>query len=225
LFINKDYHLNKTELCLEKDIKLIHVFENEWDNKSEIIKSILLSKLGRYDRKIYARQCKIKEISNDEYEQFVDLNHIQGYTPAKYRYGLYYNDELVQICSFGQNRFKKGEIELIRSCSLLNTQIIGGFDRLIKYFVSEHKPENLISYVDRRYFDGHGYKNWTLIEKTNPNYWYISSNYILESRIKYQKHKLFRLLDKYDENLSEYENMVMNGYTRIWDCGNLKYRW
>jgi len=83
----------------------------------------------------------------------------------------------------------------------------------------------LISYVDRRYFDGHGYKNWTLIEKTNPNYWYISSNYILESRIKYQKHKLFRLLDKYDENLSEYENMVMNGYTRIWDCGNLKYRW
>ena len=225
MFINKDYHLNKTELCLEKDIKLIHVFENEWHNQSEIVKSIILSKLGRYDRKIYARQCNIKEISNDEYEQFVELNHIQGYTPAKYRYGLYYNDELVQICSFGQSRFKKDEIELIRSCSLLNTQIIGGFDRLIKYFVSEHEPDNLISYVDRRYFDGHGYKNWTLIEKTNPNYWYISSNYILESRIKYQKHKLFRLLDKYDENLSEYENMVMNGYTRIWDCGNLKYRW
>ena len=28
--IEKKYHLNKTEQCLKKGIKLIHIFENEW---------------------------------------------------------------------------------------------------------------------------------------------------------------------------------------------------
>ena len=224
LFKDKNYHLNKTELCLEKDIQLIHIFENEWLNKPEIVKSIILSKLGIYNRKIYARNCLIKEISNKIYKQFVELNHIQGYAISRYRYGLYYNDELVQICSFGKSRFKKNEIELIRSCSLLNTQIIGGFDKLVKYFVSKHEPEILISYVDRRYFNGHGYKNWTLIEKTNPNYWY-TKNGILENRIKYQKYKQINILEKYNKNLTEIENMYNNNFTRIWDCGNLKYKY
>ena len=222
---DRNYHLDKTIRCNIKGIQLIHVFENEWLNQQDIVKSIILSKLGRYDRKIYARQCKIKELLDSEYKSFMELNHIQGHVPAKYRYGLYYNDELVHVCSFGKSRFKKGEIELIRSCSLINTQVVGGFDKLIRYFVSEYKPEVLISYVDRRYFDGHGYKNWKLIGDTKPNYWYIkkNGNMILESRMKYQKHKLFRLLDKYDSDKSEYENMCDNGYLRIWDCGNLKF--
>jgi len=228
LFKDSKYHLDKTIKCAEKGIQLIHIFENEWHNQSEIVKSIILSKLGRYDRKIYARQCEIREVSELDYEYFMELNHIQGYSVAKYRYGLYYNDELVHVCSFGQSRFKKDEIELIRSCSLINTQVVGGFDKLVKYFVDKYKPENLISYVDRRYFDGHGYREWTLVGETKPNYWYVNdknTDRVLENRMMYQKHKLSEILEIFDESKTEYENMVMNGYVRIWDCGSFKFRY
>ena len=222
---DKNYHLNKTNLCKEKEIQLIHIFENEWLNKQDIVKSIILAKLGIFNQRIMARKCQIKELSNEEYKNFVELNHIQGYVPAKYKIGLFYQDELVQICSFGKSRFKKGEIELIRHCSKLNTQIIGGLSKLLSYY----KFDNLVTYVDLRYGNGNGYKNWKLIEQTKPNYWYwkyfSNEGYILESRMKYQKHKLVNLLENFDSNLSEYENMVNNGFTKIWDCGNLKLKY
>jgi len=111
-------------------------------------------------------------LDSKTYKNFVELNHLQGYVPSKYKIGLYYEDELVQICSFGQNRFKKNEIELIRSCSKLNYSVIGGFDKIVQYFIKKYQPEVLISYVDRRYFNGNGYKKWKLVSETKPNYFY-----------------------------------------------------
>ena len=224
LFKDKNYHLNKTLQCEKKGIQLIHIFENEWINKQEIVKSIILAKLGKFEKRIMARKCHIRELTNNEYMEFVEINHIQGYAPAKYRVGLFYNNELVQICSFSKSRFKKGEFELIRHCSKLNTQIVGGLNKLLKYFTKKYEPNILISYIDRRYFNGHGYKNWELIEKTKPNYWYFKG-LIIENRIKYQKHKLKFLLENFDQNKTEVENMYNNGFTRIWDCGNLKLKY
>jgi len=113
---------------------------------------------------------------------------------------------------------------LIRSCSLINTQVVGGFHRLTKHFIDEYKPEVLISYVDRRYFNGHGYKNWKLMNKTSPNYWYIKDLNVY-NRMGFQKHKLKNILEKFDFNKTEYENMLENDYLRIWDCGNLKFKY
>ena len=113
---------------------------------------------------------------------------------------------------------------MIRSCSLINTQVVGGFDRLTKHFIDEYKPEVLISYVDRRYFNGHGYKNWELVNKTSPNYWYIKDLNVY-NRMGFQKHKLKNILEKFDFNKTEYENMLENNYLRIWDCGNLKFKY
>jgi len=42
---------------------------------------------------------------------------------------------------------------------------------------------------------------------------------------KFQKHKLEKMLDTFNPNLTEFENMKMNGYDRIWDCGNVKFVW
>ena len=90
-FKDKMYHYNKTKLCEEKGIRLIHVFEDDWRFKQNIVKSMIKSSLGIYDRKIFARKCEIKNILVSEYRNFMNENHLQGYTTASYYIGLIMN--------------------------------------------------------------------------------------------------------------------------------------
>jgi len=46
-------------------------------------------------------------------------------------------------------------------------------------------------------------------------------NLDIEHRSNYQKHKLKKILKIFDEHLTEYQNMVNNGYLRVFDAGNL----
>lgn len=49
IYKDQNYHLNKSKLCLIKNIDLIHIFEFEWNNNKEIIKNIILSKINKYN--------------------------------------------------------------------------------------------------------------------------------------------------------------------------------
>jgi hypothetical protein len=129
--------------------------------------------------------------------------------------------------TFGKSRFnKKYKYELLRFCNKLGYHIPGSASKLLKYFERNYKPKSLISYADRRWSRGNVYEKlgFKMIGKSKPNYWYfkLTSN-IRYSRINFQKHKLKDILEKFDETLSESENMKLNGYNRIYDCGNLVY--
>ena len=212
--------MNKTQLCQKKDIRLIHVFEYEWTSKKNICKSIISSALGIYENRIYARDCEVKEVSSKEVKEFLEENHLQGYVYSSYQIGLYFNDELIQLLCFGQNRFKKNEIELLRFCTKLNTQVVGGFSKLLKY----QPYTNFISYIDLSKFDARGYlkNNFEIISRSSPNYKYIKDDNVI-SRQKAQKHKLPKLLgDKFDDRKTETQNMLDAGWYKIYDCDNLK---
>ena len=191
--------------------------------------SIILNKLKTNQNLIPARKCIIKEISNKENDIFCTLNHIQGIASSKIKLGLYYQDELVSLISFGKPRYNDNfEYELIRSCSKLNTIVIGGFDRLFKYFVDVYRPKNIITYCDVRYFNGNGYlnNNFKYIKLTEPDYFYFKiKDMVLYHRTIFQKHKLKFILPNYDETKTAYENMLNNGYLRIFDAGNKVFHW
>ena len=220
---DKNYHLDKTLKCNSKGIKLIHIFEHEWDFRRPIVESILRNALGLIENHIYARKCFVSEISQREYSNFLELNHIQGSIVSKYRYGLFYQNELVSVIGFGSSRFKKGEIELHRFCSKINTSVIGGFSKLIKYFMNQNICSEFITYVDRSKFDAKGYFKigFKILSETDSSYFYAREGEIL-SRYQCQKHKLSKLLENYDPSLSESDNMILNGYTKVYDCGTLK---
>ena len=221
----KSYHLKKTELCLKNNIQVFHIFEGE---DLDLWLSMINTKLN-LNKKIYARKCIIKELKSQETKEFLDYNHIQGYISSKVNLGLYFEDELVSVMTFSKPRFNKNyEYELIRFCSKRNTSVIGGASKLWKYFVTKYNPKSVISYANRRFSNGEIYKTlgFTFLEKTSPNYFYFKEReHELFSRVKFQKHKLKDILDIYDENLSEAENMFNNGYRRIFDCGNLKFEY
>lgn len=225
LGISKNYHLNKTLECEKHGIQLIHIFENEWKCKQDIVKSRLKNLLGIYDKTVYARKCQVKEVDSKTSKEFQEENHIQGSVNAKVNLGLYFNDELISLMTFGKCRFdKKHEWELLRFCNKLGYHIPGGASKLLKYFERNYNPKSLVSYADRRWSQGKVYEKlgFTFSHASAPNYWYWKTM-VLESRVKYQKHKLKNLLEKFDQTKTEIENMRDNGYKRIFDCGNLVY--
>lgn len=216
----KNYHREKYLKCKEKNIKLLTIFDSDWINKREIVKSIIANKLGKTTIKIPARKTKFVEIDYSIIKKFEEENHLQGSRPAKYYYGLYHNNELVMSFSLGKSRFnKKHNLELIRMTTKKNTIVIGGMSKLF----SKIDHNNIITYADNRYGDGLSYEKVGFIKQkdSSPNYFYFNKKDTLKlySRNKFQKHKISNVI----EEKSEYENMLLQGYDRIWDCGNSVY--
>jgi hypothetical protein len=226
---DKHYHLYKTNKCLESGIRLFHIFEDEWRNKQEIWKSIIRYNFGKVPNKIHARKCEIRMVDNFNTRHFLNDNHLQGYSNCSISLGLYYNNQLVSILTFGKSRFDKNvEWELIRFANVLNTSIVGGFQKLFKHFIRTYNPNSIVSYADKRYSIGNIYRSVGMKEIQNDavNYYYFNKREgIRYSRHQFQKHKLEDKLPIFDESLSEGDNMKMNGFYKIYDCGNYKFVW
>ena len=225
---DKNYHLKKTQMCEEKGIQLIHVFESEWIHKKDIVKSRLKNLLEVHDKVIYARRCQIREVDSKISREFQERTHIQGSVNAKLSLGLFFNSQLVALMTFGKSRFNKHhDWELLRFSTELNCHVVGAASKLLKHFEEVYKPKSIMTYADRRWSQGKLYKalGFQLDHVSPPSYWYFKNcSSILESRQKYQKHKLKELfLATYDENKTEMQNMTDNGYHCIFDCGNLVF--
>lgn len=221
-FTDANFHSRKSEYCREKEIRLIHIFEYEWLEKKDILKSLISSALGIYENRIYARKCEVRTTKTSDVKAFLEENHMQGYVGSSDIVGLYYKDELVQVLTFGKNRFKKGEVELLRMCTKKNTQVIGGFSKLLKH----QSHDTFVSYVDLSKYNASGYleNDFVLLSQSGANYKYCKDGITL-NRISAQKHKLAGLLgDKFDANKTERENMIGAGWLQVYDCGNYKLR-
>ena len=220
------YFSKLTSDANEKNIRIIHIYEDEWRDKRKIIESIICARINKVKYKIYARKCEIANVHKDIAKEFMFQNHIQKYNPAT-NFGLYYENELLCVLSMGKSRFnKKIEWEIVRFCSKINYQVVGGFSKLYKFFVDQYNPNTVMTYADAKFGEGKVYSGcgFTFTHKADSNYFYIVDGYRL-SRQKYQKHNLITLLETFDPNITEWQNMVANGYDRIWDCGNYVFTW
>jgi hypothetical protein len=222
------YHINKYKKCYEQGYKLIQIFEDEWLEKREIVKSIIKNSLNIFDKIIYGRKCIIKEIDNNMCKKFIDENHIQGHHNSKIKIGLFYENELVSVMTFGGLRkslgmtHKDNHYEMIRFCNLKNTKIIGGASKLFNYFVKKYKPTQVISFSDNRYFTGDLYNKlgFNYSGETKPNYFYIKSRSRV-NRFNFRKNVLVSM--GYDKDKTEKEITEEMGLYRIYDCGNKKW--
>ena len=230
----KEYHLDKLDRCNLQNIRLITIFEDEWINKKDIVKDRLKTILKKNDNKIYARECKIEEISGKHTNMFIDKHHIQGRCPSKVNIGLFRENELVSVMTFGTPRIILGNKQMDRdSYELLRFAsngciVMGGASRMFQYFLKTYSPKQIISYADRRWSDGKLYEtlNSQSKEIVEPSFTYFKPGYAIRyHKFGFRKSALDKKLDIFDLNLTEWENMQLNGWDRIWDCGNFKYEW
>ena len=221
----KEYHYNKYIKCQEKGIQLISIWEDQIMNNSEKVQSIILSKLGIYKERIYARNCLIKEVPSKECNNFLEKYHLQGKTNSSIRLGLYYNDELLSIMTFGKGRKclnSKTRYELYRYCCKEGTQIIGGASKLFKYFLKEYNPESIESFSSNDISNGNLYQQLGF-EKVSDSvgYWYIDKDMNRYHRYSFRKQELIK--EGYDKDKTEFEIMDERGFYRIYDSGQTKW--
>ena len=226
LFAKNDKHINKTNFFKELGIDIIHIFEDEWNYKKEIVKSILSNRHNMNINKRYARKCKIVELTNKDVKTFYNENHIQGAVSSKINIGLMYDDILVSVMSFAKGRIimsgNQDEWELTRFCNKTFTNIVGGASRLFKFFLEKYKPIKIISYSDIRYFDGSLYEKLGFKEKSKskPNYSYVIND---KRHYRFNFRKSILVKQGFDPNKTEKEIMFERKMYRIYDCGNIRW--
>lgn len=224
---DKYYHYKKTELANKKNINLLQFWDIEWLYKKEIVKSIILSKIGISQNTYDARKLEYKKILNKSLvKDFLNNNHLQGHINGD-SYGLFNNNELISLIVIGKGRYDKSSTEILRFCNKLNSNVRGGFSRLLSNIIKELNLANLISYCDLRYSNGNSYlkNNFRLSEITEPNYYYFNNKKDrLYHRSLFQKHKLTNL-NSYNIKKTEKEIMLDEGYNLVYDCGQLKFKY
>lgn len=222
---DKNYHLNKTQLAESKGIRLIHIFEDEWIEKRDVVLDKISNLCGIRKNVAYARKTECHEITNRIARAFYDTNHIQGYSQATKVYGLYHNLTLVACMSFKRSStMQEGEWDLSRFATSCN--VVGGFSKLLKRFIRDTAPSSIISFADKRWSKGDLYfKNgFTHEYDTDPNYYYIEGERRVRKEHYRRKHLPEKLGHMFDSDLSEIANTENAGVYRIYDCGLMKFR-
>jgi len=216
------YHSNKTSSAEQAGVKLIHVFEDEWRDKREIMQSMISSRLGVQQKNVHARKCEIRNLTRDERKNFFEKNHADGDVASIAAWGLVDDsNEIIYGVSIRKPFHKKHDgIEIARCCPKLNHNVPGGLSRLIKYvkkWANENGHKKIITYVDNRWGGtGKGYKlaGFKQISKTPPRFWWTD----FENR-----YNRFKFKADSSEGLTESQVAESAGVVKIWGCINLVF--
>lgn len=219
--LEKNYHKIKTNIANTNGLHCIHVFD--WDDPNKIVAMVNTKEV------VFGRNCDIKEVSVQETADFLTAHHIQGYARDRIRIGLYYEDQLVSLMTFGKPRYNKNyQYELIRYCNA-KFNIAGGAEKLFKYFVSKYQPSSVISYCDLSKFSGQVYEKlgFKKIRVSGASkHWYNlkTKEHITDNLLRQRGFdQLFKT--NYGKGTSNEALMLEAGFVEVYDCGQATYVW
>lgn len=223
--LNKNLHQIKYDKCQQIGIHLFYFNTYDIQNKIQLIESMIVNKLHKTPTKIFARKCNIRHVDNEEAKLFLNKNHLQGSRNSFTKLGLYYDDKLIAYMAFD---FKH---ELVRYCQEIFTNVIGGFNKLLKYYIKTYKPQQIYTFSDNMYSSGHVYKNngFQILYKQDVKYKYVKKGeynklyprqYFMKNNIKSGNNPLNLIF--YD-NRTEEEIANKNNYYRYYDAGKVKW--
>ena len=218
--LDKYYHINKTQLANEHGYRCIHLFD--WDNIDKVIHMVSPKHC------VFARKCELVKIDSQTASKFENIHHLQGACRGQdICLGLYYNDELIEVMTFGKPRYNKHyQWELLRLCTHYKYKVIGGASKLFKYFINNYSG-SIISYCDRAKFNGYVYQaiGMSLKQITEPQkVWSKNSSKITDNLLRQRGYdQLFGT--SYGKGTSNQELMVKNSWLPVYDCGQLVYEY
>lgn len=225
---NKLHIRQKYDSCKNKGIRLITIFEDEIQDKFDIVLNRLTQILNLIRPIGFARKCIVREIDARDGIDFLNKYHIQGSGKNSLYIGAFLDNKLVSVMSFSNRNPAKGQhnktVELNRFVNPFS--VVGIASRLFKYYIKKFNPTEVLSYSDNRWNTGNLYSilGFTLIRTTKYNYWYVVRQQ-RKHRFAFTKQRLLRLFPQEDSNQTEQQIAEKHNLYRIYDCGNAVYRW
>lgn len=220
---DKNYHYDKWKAAHDKGIQLIQVWEDDYSRNPELIHQMLLHKLLLTRRsKVYARQCKVQDISAQDAFAFLESYHVQGKVQGSYYKGLYHDAQLVAV-SIWTGRKESLYLERYATC----LQVVGGLGKLLSAVAQEFKTDyqQIVTFAANDVSNGRLYECLGFrVDKTlPPDYSYIYRKQRMHkfnfriSRFKKDPDLIFQ------EGMTERELAALNRIPRIWDAGKIRY--
>lgn len=226
-----DYHANKVDHFYTHDIRYVQIWEDDWQNRQEVVKKFIRNLLIQNDR-IGARKTQIVELTQPEFESFMNDNHMQGSTTVSVRLGLVYDGVVVSAMGF---REIASNIKLSREgigydlARFANTNVTGAFAKLFGHFLKMKNPDFVSSFGDLEIIDKR--KNvyltngFVAVKTLEPDYRYF------DYRTKKREHKFGFRKDKfaklgYDiDGKTERQLAIEHKLLRCYDSGKVQYMW
>lgn len=237
---DKNNHYNKFKDCAAQGIRLITMYESEWQNNRYAVKRLLRNAIGKSKGKLMARKCELKKATIKEARAFYDRYHPQGGAGNGEHYALYWKGRMVACMRFVLGANDRGASGKNRVWTLgryaTRVNVAGGASRLFKAFVKDFNPECVKSFSDNRYFAGAMYEQlgFEMEEDVVPDYQVWSSKLGLRPKPHYQRRALpLRIedhastitFDPKTDKRTEREITYAIGARRLYDCGKKRWVW
>ena len=218
------YHQEKTIVANKNGYRCIHIWD--WDDEDKLLE-ILKEK-----KTLYARNLIIGKVSKKDTTSFLEKYHLQNSCNGQeICLGLYKNSELIEIMTFGKPRYNKHyEWELLRLCTKSEYKVVGGAEKLFKYFIKQYNPKSIISYCDNSKFSGNVYLKLGMKLKTfgQPSkHWFniFTFRHITDNLLRQRGYSQLHKDTIHQKGESNELLMLENGYLEMYDCGQSTYTW
>ena len=156
------------------------ITEDRWNSQRSMTTARLLAHLEVHQQ-AFARNCVVRRIEKAQAQEFLDAHHSYGSAACRYRYGLFLMRQtghlagrfpvepgmtgsesgmLVAVATFSNARkWVKGDKEIrsyewTRYASLPGLRISGGMGKMLKTFIKEVQPDDIMSYADLEWSEG-----------------------------------------------------------------------
>lgn len=233
-------HIDKYRQCKEQGIRLITLWESEWQEHNYAVKRLLRNAVGKSRGKLMARKCELKRVTNAAARAFYDRYHPQGGAGSGEHYALLWKGKMVACMRFvlGANDRGAGAAQRVWTLGRYATRVTvaGAASRLFKAFVQEFNPPLVKSFSDNRFFDGGMYAQlgFTLEADVPEDYQVWSPKLGLRPKSHYQRrllpkrlaeHGLTETFDPETDPRTEAEITYLMGARRLYDCGKKRWVW
>lgn len=229
--VNKKTQLNSYTDFETQNIHLVQIFEDSWNLKKDLVKNRILNTIG-LSRKIWARKCHVRVVTDSKLiREFINSSHIQGHIGAAIKLGLFLEDEMVAIMTFGSLRKnlgqtgKTGSYELLRFCNKFGINVVGGASKLFNHFIKIYNPTSVISYADKCWsFSSnclYTKLGMTKVHDSDPSYFYVIGTK-RKGRYAYRK-DIVMSAGFNSEFVGEHTGMISMNIFRIFDVGTSKF--